>query len=342
MVTKLRATFGFPSAGDLTGGVAMLYEFANALSRCGHDVRFVHGPAWPTRVASLSELPPKCFEAGVDHFLVDALDDPSIPAGDVFFSHSGPPRLGHPCIVMQGYGLFTEGIDNALFRFPAPKVCVARWLVDVGHSLDVPEEQLVHVPLGIDHSIFHVSTPLDERPIDVAGLYHPHVEKGWPDLLAVLTALSESRRDFRGLVFGRDLPSETLPRGVEFVQAPDHRQLAREVYAHTRVWVQASLREGFGLTPVEAMACGAALVTTNNGGSQDYGIDDVTARVVAPGDVPRLISAVEGLLDHEDDRLRLAQGGLDHVATLDWAVSGQTLSEFLGEYVENPQRFGRA
>jgi L-malate glycosyltransferase len=317
-----------------------LYEFANALSRRGHEVHFFHGPAWPTRISRLDELPEICRHDGVLHRLVDDLDDPILPAADVMFSGDAPARLGLPCVIVQGYGMLSNDWEDGSFRQPAPKICIARWLVDVGLSLGVPREQLIHVPYGIDHSIFRPAAEPSERTIDVAGLYHPHAEKGWPILLAALRQLCADRADLRGVVFARNPPPDDLPDGVAFVHNPDHGRLAQDVYGKCRVFVQASSKEGFGLTPVEAMACGAALVTTDNGGSRDYGLDGETARVVPAGDVSAIVAAVSGLLDDDSERTRLAHAGMDHVARYDWDHSAKLLENALEHYVADPAYFG--
>ena len=54
---------------------------------------------------------------------------------------------------------------------------------------------------------------------------------------------------------------------------------------------------------IEAMACGAALVTTDNGGSRDYAFDGTTALVADVGDAARLTEHVVTLL--RDDALRV-------------------------------------
>ncbi len=337
----MRLTFGFPSSGEETGGVMVLYEFANALSRRGHEVTFVHGPAWPTRISSLDQLPDICRRDGVRHLIVDALDDPSIPESDVMFSQSGPARLGLPCIFVQGFGMLSEEWERDAFRERAPKICVASWLTEVGRTFGVPAEQLIHVPNGIDHATFNLQTPLDQRPIDVAALSHPHPEKGWPILIEALRQLSASRSDFSGVVFGRNQPPDELPRGVRFVSSPDHAELAADVYGKCRVFVQASYREGFGLTPVEAMACGAALVTTDNGGSRDYGINGVTAKVVPTGDGRALADAVTVLLDDDAERQRLSRAGSEHIAMFDWDRSAGLIDDLLQRYLAEPSEFQR-
>jgi len=111
------------------------------------------------------------------------------------------------------------------------------------------------------------------------------------------------------------------------------------VYNATRVFVQASRHEGFGLTPVEAMACGAALVTTDCGGSRDYAFADETAIVVPPEDPMALADAVESLLDDDERRAALAAAGERLVRTFRWERTSVLLEAFLERYIADPAFF---
>ena len=140
-------------------------------------------------------------------------------------------------------------------------------------------------------------------------LYNPMPEKGWATGLAALEELARRRPGFRAVVFTlADAPGDVLPDGVELVTGLDQARLADEVFGRTRVMVQASRHEGFGLTAIEAMACGAALVTTDCGGSRDYAIPGVTASVVGRDDPVALADATEALLLDDAHRLELARG----------------------------------
>ena len=336
----MRVNFVFPSGPQWTGGVIMLYELANGLAARGHEVHFLHGPATPHRVGSLDELPAFAFHPDVVHHLADDLDDPSLPAGDVVLHPAAPARLGLPVAVIQGHRLIPYAMEEAAFRVRAPKLCVATWLLEVGRRFGVPDEQLLHLPLGLDHETFAVRTPIEDRPDDVAVLYNNHPEKGWAEALAALRTAAD-RRALRGTAFSMlDRPAG-LPDGMRFVHRPDHAVLAADVYGRTRVFVQASLHEGFGLTPVEAMACGCALVTTDNGGSRDYAVDDETAVVVPPGDPDALARALVDLLDDEPRRQRLATAGAAHVRRFDWERSAAMLEAHLLDYLADPAALQR-
>ncbi len=333
-------SFSYPSPPRFGGGLAALFAYADGLARRGHEVHFIHGPAFPERITSVDEITWHRFDPGVVHHVVDRIDDPSLPSGDIVFQPDAPRRLGQPVVLIQGYQLLSAALERPGFRAACPKVCVAGWLRDVGVAWGSPPEQLWHVPPGIDVDRFRLRTPLSERPIDVAMLYSDHPVKGGADGLEALTEVRRTHPDLRVVLFGM-APAGPLPGWATFRHALDHRTLATEVYSRARVFLQPSRREGFGLTAVEAMACGAALVTTDNGGSRDYARHGDTALVVPPRAPHDLGVAVATLLDDEDRRLRLARAGAELASTFTWDRAAERLERHLLDYLVDPTALQR-
>jgi len=90
-------------------------------------------------------------------------------------------------------------------------------------------------------------------------------------------------------------------------------------YAAARVFAVGSWFEGFCQPGLESLACGTALVTTDNGGCREYAIDGETALVVEPRDAPAMAAAIRKLLDDDALSERLVANGLDLVARdFDW------------------------
>lgn len=335
-------SFLFPTQALYSGGVAVLFEMANGLARRDHDVHVIHGPAWPGRVDSVEEVAWFTFDPRVRHHFADSLDDPSLPEADVILSPDAPRRLGLPAAVVQGYGMMSSEWEMRTLRARCPKLCVATWLVDVGVRCGAPPEQMLHVPLGLDHDLFRPGAPQDERHYDVCVLYgRSHPAKGWPDARRALESLRSARPDLRAVAFSLPPAGPDLPGWVTFHRDPDRRDLARSIYGQAKVFLQPSRFEGFGLTAVEAMGCGCALVTTDNGGSRDYAVPGETAEVVPVGAIDEMAAAVAGLLDDDERRTRVAGAGSDLVRRFRWDRSAEVLEAHLERYVAEPDRFQR-
>jgi glycosyltransferase involved in cell wall biosynthesis len=93
------------------------------------------------------------------------------------------------------------------------------------------------------------------------------------------------------------------------------------LYSSCRLCVYPSLYEGFGLPPLEAMACGAPVITSNTDAIMETVGD--AARLVAPADVRQLADAIAGLLEDEAERRRLSNAGLERAAAFSWEESAR-------------------
>ena len=102
---------------------------------------------------------------------------------------------------------------------------------------------------------------------------------------------------------------------VRFTGYVSDRDL-RALYSSCRAFVYPSLYEGFGLPTLEAMACGAAVVTSR--------IDSLTetvgdaALLVAPTDYRELAQAIARLLRDSGERERLSSAGLRRASAFSW------------------------
>jgi glycosyltransferase involved in cell wall biosynthesis len=342
----MRLIFIAPSSRHPSGGVAVVYEIAGAMAGRGHDVHLYHVNFFGATASTMDELAWFPFPDGVTHHFTPAgpRDLPSIPSGDVFFGFSFDrqmaPKSGLPVVLVQGYKMFDEAIERHAYEAPCPKVCVAGWLVEVGRELGVPANELIHVPIGIDHNRFGVTLPIGARQRRVSFCYSPHIQKA-PEL--AIDVIRRVRRAVPGVdvvAFGVEPPAHVLPPWVTFVRQPPVRHLVEEIYNTSRVFLCTSWVEGFGLTNVEAMACGAALVTTNNGGSRDYALHDETALVATCGDVTALSEHVIALLEGDDRRVALAMAGREYVQRFNWGRTAELLEAFLERYVAEPATYG--
>ncbi len=328
-------TFVCPSAPHPVGGVTALYEFAGGLARRGHEVHLVHAPFFRNRIDSLDDLAWFPFEPSVHHHLVDAVTG-VMPRADVCFGISDDPTHGLPAVLIQGFEMLHVGLERAAFRTPAPKVCIASWLVEVGRRFGVPDEQLVVVHMGIDHDRYRVVRPIEDRGPVVGLLHASHEAKGWDVGMAALERVQAQVPELQVLAFGTSEPAGPRPPWLRFALDPDQEVLVADLYNRCSVFVQPSHHEGFGFTAVEAMACGAALVTTDNGGSRDYAHHDRTALTSPPGDPTALADHVLALLADEPRRRRLARQGRDLVAAFSWDQAAADLEAVLVRYLADP------
>jgi len=96
------------------------------------------------------------------------------------------------------------------------------------------------------------------------------------------------------------------------------------LYNAAELFVYPSLFEGFGLPPLEAMACGTPVVTSNTSALPETVGD--AALTVDPHNVEALAVAMARALDDADLRARLSGDGLRRAQSFSWERTARTIS----------------
>jgi glycosyltransferase involved in cell wall biosynthesis len=158
--------------------------------------------------------------------------------------------------------------------------------------------------------------------------------KGVEDALRALALVRALRPDIQVALFGSEAPpADEAPKDNDtFLASPSRPQVA-QLLRTSAVHVVASWEEGFGLTGAEAVACGAALASTDTKGSRDYAIHGLTALVSAPRDPEALAANVSRLLEDVQLRTQLVAAGQRHLRTAlaSWPQAAQRMAFVLGE-----------
>jgi L-malate glycosyltransferase len=339
-------SFLSPTTPYPIGGVAVIFEFANALTARGHTVQILHHGIFGSSVSSLDEIDWFDFDSAVVHYFT-GLDDPDSdtgPSADILFGHvpggHQHDRFGLPVVLIQGYGMLGPDVEGYAFQAPCPKVCVAKWLIGIGtNDYSMPPEQFVHVAPGLHLDRFKVINPIASRGKTVTFLHSTHGTKGTDVAIAALAEVRRRVPDVEVRAFGTFDLEDDFPTWITHLRSPSQQVLIEEIYNRTAIFVCASYLEGFGLPLVEAMACGAALVTTDNGGAADYAIHERTALVATSGKPEQLADHVVRLLADDAERIAIATAGQAFVQRYDWARAAAQMEAFLLQYLADPARF---
>jgi glycosyltransferase involved in cell wall biosynthesis len=253
---------------------------------------------------------------------------PALPEGDAIVATAwqsaplvaaAPARCGARFYLVQHYESLYHGDPaavDATYRLPLTKIVISTWLRDVMRERFDSDAEVLVTP--VDPALFHrvVVEPPSSRP-RVLMLHHEYAWKGVADGMAAVMRVKPAVPGLRLVAFGVKRPRQSLPYD-EFHANPPQRALAA-LYSGCDIYLCPSWDEGLGMPSMEAMACGAALVTYDNGGCRDYAHDGDTALVVPRRDVEALAAGLARLVTDPVLRARLAAAGAAHVRTaFDW------------------------
>ncbi|MEV1142387.1 glycosyltransferase [Micromonospora sp. NPDC049799] len=218
-------------------------------------------------------------------------------------------------------------LERALTRAVDIAVAQSNDEVDELTRMGLQRTSVAMVPPGVDTERFHPdgeAAPRDQRPriLSVGGLTPGH---GVEDLIRAMRLVGDAE-----LVIAGGPPAEQLAEHAEarhlrevaerngvaeqvkLVGAVPHEQMATW-YRSADVVACTPHYSSAGRVSLEAMACGVPVVGYALGGIADSVVDEVTGRLVPPGDVRTLGVTLRRLLADNASRFAYGHAAVDRV-----------------------------
>ena len=199
-------------------------------------------------------------------------------------------------------------IKHHLYRQPVHLLAVSETIKTILKGVYNRESQLF--PNGIDTDFYFPLPRKSNEKQTILLVGNPFLKfKGFD---FALTVLEGARR--LGLSFNVwwasqvdfAIKSEMLEI-VKFIE-PSQKKMA-ELYRNADVLLSTSLYESFALPPLEAMASGTAVISTDNGGINMYAKPDINCFLCAQGDYNSVLTALVYLLQNPGVRESLTTEG---------------------------------
>jgi glycosyltransferase involved in cell wall biosynthesis len=356
MSCTLRVTFVLPRTGEWpSGGLRIVYEYANYLSRRGQIVTVVHPGRLvidPTRLDYLKNAvryflrtldgrykPDRWLKMDpkVRLVCVPSLYERFVPDGDAVIATAWQTAewvsrysrsKGRGFYFIQHLETWNGPQERvyATWKAPLQKIVPSRWLAETARSLG---ETAIYIPHGLDVDAFQVVIPREERrPNQLMMLYHNAEWKGCDEGLRALSLVREKEPDTSAILFGVPPRPETLPDWIEYHRSPS-AQLLRELYNRAAIFVAPSRTEGWGLTGCEALLCGAAIVATDIDGHREFAFHEQTALTSPARSPAALAENILRLIHNPELRIQLANNGFQFVRQLTWERASTSLEAAL-------------
>jgi len=348
------------------GAEVHLHETFRRLVKWGHSVTLLCS-AWPgceRRVTldgievhrvggryTLSLAAPVYFRRRLraERFDVVVEDLNKVPFFSPFWGVGAPVAL----IVHHLFGAtafqeasFPVAAATWLLERPVPRVFRSVPTVAVSDSTaedlvrrGLPRGGIEIIPNGVDLEVLSPLPPPEEHFPEATLVFLGRLKryKRVDLLLRAVAALVRRGISCRLLVAGRgdDQPrlealreSLGLTEHVDFlgfISDVEKRDLLRKSWIH----LLTSANEGWGISNVEAAACGTPTIASDVPGLRDSVVDGQTGFLVPHGDVEALSRRIEELLGDEEERKRLGVGARSFAEGFGWDASARAMEAFL-------------
>lgn len=162
------------------------------------------------------------------------------------------------------------------------------------------------------HQIIQAGNLTAQKKFDITLRAVAELRPRYPDVTLKLVGNGEFRRELESLA-----ESLNIQDIVTFTGSLDN-WATQAVMAESEIFAMPSIREGFGIVYLEAMANGCLTIGSNDGGITDVIHSGVNGFLIPPGDLRALVDMIEWCLTHPKEASIIAGYGKRDALQLTW------------------------
>lgn len=347
----MRICFVLPGvARQPVGGYKMAFEYANRLVKENHEVLILYlnqdllknysVPLIVKRKIAkiLTKIEPKWFDLNKKIKKISNLDlDYKEKLGklDVCIATSAEKTVEevNKNLIAKTKLYLIQDYENwnisdkeliATYKLGFKNIVVAKWLKQIVDQYSPTGSVLI--PNAIDTSIYTETVPIQNRDNHtIALLYHESPHKGLKNAFKVLDKLKQKYPDLKVIMFGK-FPKPELPNWITYYKGASQKKTV-EIYNSVKVFLCSTIEEGFGLTGIEAMACGACLVSTDYRGVREYAVNNYNSLLSPVGDIDAQVENVIRIFENKELQKNISSNGIQHVKKFKWSEAMKKLNK---------------
>ena len=326
-----------------SGGIRTVFEYANRLTRLGHEV-IVYTPAVPfnpyrpklkipilkhqikytlKQIGGKPFMPPNIYERHFGIKSVPAINNFFISDADAIVATAWTTahhvnklskKKGKKFYLIQDFEIWNSNVELAeeSYKLPLVRNVVSKYLHELLKNKFGVESNIISA--GVNFVQFYNDDKIyNENP---AILFNDHLleHKNVSGLLEVVKMLKQKYPNLVVRSFGVHQYHQ-MPEYIEFHKNPGEEEL-RQLYCNSDIFIFASKYEGFGTPSAEAMACKCALVANAVAAIPEYSVHMESAIHCNPDNPVELFNGVCYLIDNSAELRRISEAGFSQVRKL--------------------------
>jgi glycosyltransferase involved in cell wall biosynthesis/GT2 family glycosyltransferase len=331
-ISRPAVAFTVRDSSVIGGGTATVFNYANWLYDLGVDVA----------IYSDDEPPGWINVKGKFHYIKDcqkrysAIKEPVVIVYSIrelqdllFFGNVKEKVIYHLCQGIEEYHF--GGLDYSalmaskpmfgfLFSLPVGRIAVSPHIRDYFENNYSQKTHNIFNGIDIDFFRPRPKRTLNET-INILSSGNPlHSFKGKTDIREALNIIAQIRPNVEfsfAIACGQELNEKcsswvgsnfevTLKLGL----SPEQM---RQAYYNSDIYINSSWYEGFGLPPLEAMACGVPVIQADNQGLTGIVADRKNCLLIPPNDPEKMAQAIVTLIGDDALRNNLIKNGFETV-----------------------------
>jgi glycosyltransferase involved in cell wall biosynthesis len=190
------------------------------------------------------------------------------------------------------------------------------------------------IPHGVDNTVFHPDGDRCDRPEDyiISVVGRRHRWKGLYDLIDALNIIVDNKLSDRciqlWIITQDDLDVSAAKVATRAIKPENDPEIAAALRT-SDLFVHPSWFEGFGMPPLEAMACGTPCIITDSGGIHEYARDDENCTIVPARNPDALADAIAAMIADRERSDQYRRNGLKTAQQFTWDHAADVLETVL-------------
>ncbi|WP_018759809.1 glycosyltransferase family 4 protein [Paenibacillus terrigena] len=215
------------------------------------------------------------------------------------------------------------------YQLPVNLLTIADWTTN--QLLERFQKQATNISIAVDQDIYKPNQTHDYDPFRVLACSRKSQHlKGFHITVQAMKIVLRHVQQASMVTFGAERPRLSGIPALHFSR-PDDPGVAY-LYANCGVFVQTSMHEGFGLPILEAMACGAPVVTTKAEGNEEFCQDGWNCVLVEKGDIEGVARGIIRVLTDRAFAEHIAKNGRETAQSYNWAKVMNRLQHTLRQF----------
>lgn len=330
------------ATSSVSGGYSVIYKYANLLTERGNAVRIIFGNKNLKGLGPIYNCVPirKCLIAikfgkrprwyQLDKkikvlYLTKNLCDLDINNDEIVIATAvetaeqvAKLTKGKKYYLVQDFENWAVGDNYVIktYQMGLKIITVSNYLKK--RIQEHTNSEVTVIPNGIDNEYFRLIKPVEQRQIhSVAMLYHRLKNKGSQYGIEAIKKLKRKYPDLKAVMFGTVKRPKDLPEWIRYYYCATKTEVVK-IYNDSCIFICPTIWEGFGLTALEAMACGCAVVSTDYDAGRDFMSDQINALLCKAADAEGLYMNASKIIEDNELRKKIIANGINVAKNFTW------------------------
>ncbi|MBC5628067.1 glycosyltransferase family 4 protein [Clostridium sp. NSJ-6] len=332
----------------LTGGIRVIFLYANYLSKKGYDVcvyvpmvayKFNHNNIKRLKMSLINTIKRRSkvewFNCNFTIKLIPKINNLFLRNADRVIATAWPTAVdvskldkskGEKVYLIQDYEIWSGDPNevDSTFNLPLNRIVITKTLQDLIKEKFNADSTIIYN--GLDENEFLLGEKVTNSTKNILMLYNEAENKGSIEGIEILKQIKEKYNvniKLFGFKYGFNIPNQ-----FEFYENPSREKLL-SLYRESDIYVFPSKHEAWGLPVMEAMANKCAVVGNNVGCLKEIATDNLNSLLIENCNYKDMKFKIEGLLNDNEKLKKIQDNGYELAKKFKWINSFEKFESFL-------------